>query len=92
MAEEAEGGEKKLIGKITHYYTKLGVAIVELEDDLQQGDKISIEGATTNLQQVVDSMQIEHESVKIAHKGDSIGMRVPDRVRPGDVVYKVSGS
>ena len=81
--------EKKLIGKITHYYSKISVAIVELEDDLEYGDRISIEGATTNIQQVVDSMQIEHESVKSAHKGDAIGLKVPDKVRPGDVVYKV---
>ena len=81
--------EKKLIGKVTHYYSKIDVAIVELEDDLQQGDQISIEGATTNIQQTVDSMQIEHEAVKNAHRGDAIGLKVPDKVRPGDVVYKV---
>jgi len=81
--------EKKLIGKVMHYYSKIGVAIVELEDDLQQGDQISIEGATTNIQQTVDSMQVEHEAVKSAHRGDAVGLKVPDKVRPGDVVYKV---
>jgi len=81
--------EKKLIGKVTHYYSKIDVAIVELEDDLQQGDRISIEGATTNIQQTVDSMQIEHEPVKNAHRGDAVGLKVPDKVRPGDAVYKV---
>lgn len=82
--------EKKLIGKVTHYYSKIGVAIVELEDDLQQGDSISIEGATTNIQETVDSMQVEHEAVKMAHRGDAIGLKVPDKVRPGDFVYKQS--
>ena len=82
--------EKKLVGKITHYYNKIDVAIVELEDDLQQGDSISIEGAATNVQQTVDSMQVEHEPVKAAHKGDAVGLKVIERVRPGDVVYKVS--
>lgn len=81
--------EKKLVGKVTHYYGKLGVAIVELEDDLQYGDNISIEGETTNIQETVDSMQIEHEAVKNAHRGDAVGLKVPDKVRPGDVVYKV---
>lgn len=81
--------EKKLVGKVTHYYGKLGVAIVELEDDLQYGDNISIEGATTNIQQTVDSMQIEHDAVKNAHKGDAVGLKVPDKVRPGDMVYKI---
>lgn len=81
--------EKKLVGKITHYYSKIGVAIVELEDDLQQGDQISIEGATTNIQETVDSMQVEHESVKNARRGEAIGLKVPDKVRPGDVVYKI---
>ncbi|MBI2543496.1 MAG: translation elongation factor-like protein [Candidatus Aenigmarchaeota archaeon] len=81
--------DKKLIGKVTHYYGKLGVAIIELDDDLEYGDRISIEGATTNIQQVVDSMQIEHKTVKTARRGDAIGLKVPDMVRPGDVVYKV---
>ena len=81
--------EKKLIGKVTHYYNKIGVAIVELQDDLQYGDEISIEGASTNIQQTVDSMQVEHEAVKSAHKGDAIGLKVKDAVRPGDVVYKI---
>lgn len=82
--------EKKLIGKVTHYYSKIGVAIIELEDDLQHGDEISIEGPTTNIQQVVDSMQIEHQPVKLANKGDAVGLKVKDSVRPGDIVLKIS--
>lgn len=81
--------EKKLVGKVTHYYSKIDVAIVELEDDLQQGDRISIEGTTTNIQQTVDSMQVEHESIKSARRGDAIGLKVNGKVKPGDVVYKV---
>ncbi len=87
----AEGsGKKKLVGKIDHYYTKIGVAVIELSGALAVGDKISIEGATTNLQQDIDSMQVEHKSVDSAKKGDSIGLKVTDRVRPGDNVYKVA--
>ena len=81
--------EKKLIGKITHYFTNIGVAVIELEDTLKVGDEISVEGATTNFTQKVDSMQIEHEEVEQAKKGDSIGMKVVDRVREGDQVFRV---
>ncbi|NIO23311.1 MAG: translation elongation factor-like protein [Candidatus Aenigmarchaeota archaeon] len=81
--------EKKLIGKITHYFTNIGVAVIELEDTLKVGDEISIEGATTNFTQKIESMQIEHENVKEAKKGDSVGLKVSDRVREGDQVFKV---
>ncbi len=80
---------KKLIGKVTHYYSNIGVAVVELEDDLKQGDTISIEGATTNIQQTVDSMQLEHESAGIAHSGDAVGLKVSERVRAGDKCYLI---
>ena len=89
MAEEKTAEEKKLIGKLTHYFTNIGVAVIELEDTLKVGDEISIEGATTNFTQKVDSMQIQHNSVEEAKKGDSIGLKVVDRVREGDQVFKV---
>ncbi|HDH45072.1 MAG TPA: translation elongation factor-like protein [Thermococcus sp.] len=82
-------GEKKLVGKVTHYFTRIGVAVVELEDELRIGDKISIEGKTTNFQQNVESMQIEHKPVEVAKPGDSIGLKVKERVREGDNVYKI---
>ena len=85
MAEE----EKKLIGKITHYYSKIGVAVIELEDVLSVGDEISIEGAVTNVRQKVDSMQVEHENIETAGAGDSVGMKVTDKVRENDQVYKI---
>ncbi len=81
--------EKKLVGKVTHYYNKIGVAIIELSDDLQYGDQISIEGGITNIQETVDSMQVEHKGIKSAHKGDAVGLKVKDAVKPGDVVYKI---
>jgi len=81
--------EKKLIGKITHYYGKIGVAVVELEDDLKVGDEISIEGPTTNVRQVIESMQIEHENIDEAKAGDAIGLKVADRVKENDSVYKI---
>ena len=81
--------EKKLVGKITHYFTKIGVAVIELTDKLSVGDMISVEGPNTNFQQKIDSMQIEHKNVKVAKKGDSIGLKVIDRVRETDSVYKI---
>ncbi len=81
--------DKKLVGKISHYYSHIGVAVVDLTDSLAKGDNISIEGTTTNIQQTVDSMQIEHDNVATANKGDSVGLKVKDRVRNGDNVYKV---
>jgi len=89
MAKETEG-DKELIGKIAHYFTKIGVAVIDLDAPLAVGDTISIEGATTNFTQTVDSMQIEHEDVQKAKKGDSVGLKVKDRVRGGDNVYKVA--
>ena len=81
--------EKKLVGKISHYYSKIEVAVVDLTDTLSVGDEISIEGATTNFKQTIDSMQIMHENVQTAKKGDSIGLKVKDKVRDGDSVYKI---
>lgn len=82
--------EKKLVGKVTHYFTKISVAVVELTDELKIGDRISIEGHTTNFQQIVTSMQIEHQNVEKAGPGQSIGLKVEQRVREGDLVYKLS--
>jgi len=81
--------EKKLVGKIKHYFTKIGVAIVELEGTVKVGDEISIEGTSTNVRQKIDSMQVEHKSVHEAKKGESVGLKVADRVREGDLVFKV---
>ncbi len=82
--------EEKLIGKVTHYFTNIGVAVVEITDsELNAGDKIHIKGATSDFEQAVDSMQIEHESVEKAKKGQSIGLKVDQQVREGDEVFKV---
>jgi len=82
--------EKKLVGKISHYFTKIGVGVIELSDTLEVGDEISVEGKVTNFKQRVDSMEIEHNKVDKAKAGESIGLKVADRVREGDLVYKVT--
>ncbi|MBS7641168.1 MAG: translation elongation factor-like protein [Candidatus Bathyarchaeia archaeon] len=81
--------ELKEVGRVTHYYTKIGVAVVSLTDTLSVGDRIIIKGTTTNFEQTVESMQIEHKNVSVAHSGQSIGLKVNQRVREGDKVYKV---
>ena len=85
MTEE----QKKLIGKIAHYYSKIGVAVIDLTDELSVGEEISIEGATSNVRQKVESMQVEHQNLEKAKAGDSIGLKVIDRVREEDQVYKI---
>jgi len=77
------------VGRITHFYTKPSVAVLELSSVLNKGDKIVIRGSTTNIEQTVDSMEIEHEQIASAHAGQSIGMKVAGRVRENDIVYKV---
>ena len=77
------------IGKIAHYFTKIGVAVIDLTAPLSVGDKIAVKGATTDLEQTVESMQIEHENVEAAKAGDSVGLKVKGRVRESDAVYKV---
>lgn len=86
MNEEVK---KKLVGKISHYYEKIGVAVVELTDKLNSGDEILIQGHETNFKQTVGSMQIEHKNIQKAKKRDSIGLKVTDKVREKDSVYKL---
>lgn len=77
------------LGKVTHYFAKIEVAVIDLTAPLSVGDKIAIKGATTDLEQKVESMQIEHENVTTAKAGQSIGLKVKERVRESDVVYKI---
>ena len=81
--------EKEKVGEVTHYFTDISVGVIELSSELEVENKISIEGSTTNIQQVVESMQIEHEDVEKAGPGDAVGIKVKDRVREGDIVYRI---
>jgi putative protease len=81
--------EEKEVGRVTHYFSKISVAAVELTDTLAVGDTIHIQGHTTDFTQTVESIQIEHESVEQAEAGQAIGIKVKDRVREHDKVYKV---
>lgn len=82
------GESEQAIGKVFTYFAKINVAGIKLESSLKVGDRIHIKGNTTDFEQTVDSIQIENNSVKGAKSGDSVGIKVKDRVRPGDIVYK----
>lgn len=77
------------VGKVTHYYNKAGVAIVELSGGLNVGDKIRFEGHGVDFEQEVSSMQVNHEQVQSAKKGDTIGLKVDQEVKEGVEVEKV---
>lgn len=81
--------ELQEVGKVTHFFSKINVAVVELTTALSIGDRIRIQGPTTNFEQTVDSMQIEHENVQTAEAGQSIGLKVSERARENDVVFKI---
>jgi len=80
---------EKKVGEVTHYWRKISVAGIKLTDTLSVGDTIRIRGATTDFEQTVGSMQIEHENIETAEKGQEVGLKVKDKVRRGDTVYKV---
>ena len=80
--------EKQLIGQVTHFFSKISVAIIQLEEPLKAGERIAVVGSTTDLEQVVKSMQVEHHSIEEAKVGDLVGLKVKDKVREGDAVYK----
>ncbi len=82
--------EEKKVGLVIKYFGKIGVAAIRLsEGSLRVGDQIHIVGHTTDLTQTVDSMQIENASVQEAGPGADIGIKVKDKVREHDTVYKV---
>ena len=78
------------IGIVEHYFDKISVAAIRItEGNLKVGDKIHIKGHTSDFEQTVDSIQIEHERVEEAKPGDSIGIKITDRVREHDEVFKI---
>ncbi len=90
MGEKAPKAESvQKIGKVIHYYTKIGVGVIELGGKLKVGDKIRVKGATTDFEQKIDSMQIEHDKIEEAKAGQSIGLKVKEHVRENDKVFKV---
>jgi len=78
--------DMKPIGKVTHYYDKAGVAIVELQDTLKVGERIRIERGENSFEQKVSSMQVEYKPVEKAEKGDSVGVKVDQKAKEGSLV------
>lgn len=81
---------EKRIGRVTHYFGRLGVAVLDLNDGLEVGDLVHILGHTTDLIQQVESMEIEHQKLDQVGPGSDVALEVSQRVRAGDSVYKVT--
>ena len=81
---------EEVIGKVTDFFARPVVAGIELAGTVKVGDKIHIKGHTTDMELTVDSMQINNVNVNEAKTGDNIGIKVSDRVRRGDTIYKVT--
>ena len=76
------------IGEVTHYYSQIAVAVIQLSGDIKVGERISIIGHTTEFSQTVESMQVNHQPIETAGVGDEIALKVWDYVRRGDLVYR----
>ncbi|MHA2224886.1 MAG: EF-Tu/IF-2/RF-3 family GTPase [Candidatus Hodarchaeales archaeon] len=77
------------IGEIENFFSKISVAVVKItEGSLSKGDKIVVKGATTNFEMTVESMQIDRADVESVSAGQKVGIKVPERVRPGDEVFQ----
>ncbi len=77
------------IGQVTHYFKRIGVAVLELSGGLKVGDVVHILGHSTDFTQPVESMEIEHQKVQSVGPGADVALKVIERVRKGDAVYKV---
>lgn len=75
------------IGKVTHYYDKISVAVIALSQTLKIGDKIKFSGHDKEFSQTVESIQMEHQQIDKAKKGEEVGLKVNEPVKPGDSVY-----
>ena len=80
------------VGVVNDYFAKIGVAGIDVEKTIHVGDKIHIAGHTTDLEQVVDSMEIDSQHVDEATAGARIGIKVDERCRDNDVVFKVTNN
>lgn len=82
--------EEKPIGRVTHFFGRISVAVLDLTEPLKVGETIHIKGHTTDLTQKVESMQFEHKDIQEAKPGDQVAIKVNGRVHEHDVVYKVT--
>lgn len=80
---------KKPIGAVTHYYGKMGVAIIKFSREVKKGEVVHFKGATTDFEQKIDSIQFDHKDLEAAPKGKEVGIKVKEKVRGGDEVFEV---
>jgi putative protease len=83
--------DKKVVGKVVHFYPKISVAVVELTKGLKVGDKIEISKNEETFEQTVGSMQVEHKQVEKAKAGDAVGLKLDNPVKEGATVSKIAG-
>lgn len=81
--------EEKEIGKVSHYYDKIGVMVVKLTDKVSVGDKVKVKRGDEEFEETIESMQIEHENIDKAKKGDEIAIKVSGEAKEGAAVYRV---
>lgn len=77
------------VGRISHYFSRIGVAAVVLKKPLKVGDRVRIKGSKTDFEMVIDSMEINNQKIEQAMAGDEIGIKVDDKVRKKDIVYRI---
>lgn len=77
------------IGNVSHYFKRISVAVIKINEELKVGDKIKFQGHTTDFEQVITSLEIDHKKVDLVKPGDDFALKVRDRVRLGDSVYKL---
>ncbi len=78
---------KDQIGKITHYYSKLGVGIIKLNKELKVGDTIQIKGHTSDFKQKVNEIQFDHKNIEKGKQGQEVGVKLNEKIRDGDLVF-----
>lgn len=76
------------VGTVTHYYDKIGVAVINVLAPIKVGDRIKISGHDKEFEQEIASLQVEHQNIQTAKKGDDVGMKVDQPVKDGDEVYR----
>lgn len=86
--EEKQNGN--LVGEVTHYYNKIGVAIIKFLKTVPVGARVKFWGATTNFEETISSMQFDHKEITEAKAGQEVGVKVSQKVREGDKVFLVN--
>ncbi len=86
--EEKLNKKEELIGVVTHYYGKAGVAVIKFNRDIPKGEQVHFKGSSTDFSQKIDSIQYDHKDIEMAPKNKEVGVKVKERTREGDEVYK----